>query len=179
MRQEIIISGFGGQGVMLAGMMLCSAAVRENKNTTFFPSYGAEMRGGTANCQVIISDEQIGSPIVYDPDVLIALNDHAFDRFATKVKKDGMVLANISLFNPRDIDGVNIVKVNGNELAEECGSAVLLNMIMLGVVTRITSLVDIKSLEDSIPELLTEKKKNFWPMNIKALDKGFSSSLDI
>src|SRR3989339_2052550 len=100
MKKEIIISGYGGQGVMLAGTLICYAGMKENKFVTFFPSYGAEMRGGTANCQVIVSDEPIGAPIVYFPDILISFNKSSYDKFSPRIGEEGLVFVNSSLYKP-------------------------------------------------------------------------------
>lgn len=174
MREEIIISGFGGQGVMLAGTLLCHAGMREGKFVTFFPSYGAEMRGGTANCQVIISDNPIGSPMVSKPDILISFNKPSYDKFSSRVKKGGAILANTSLYTPAGRAGVEILEVPANNLAEKCGSALALNMVMLGAFVSKKSILEIESILSSIPEILTEKKKKLWEVNSKAARAGFS-----
>lgn len=174
MKQEIIISGFGGQGVMLAGTLLCHAGMREGKFVTFFPSYGAEIRGGTANCQVIISDNPVGSPVVNNPDILISFNKLSYNKFSSRVKKGGSILANTSLYKPEEQDDIEILGVPANNLAEKCGSILALNMVMLGALVSKKRILKLKSILNSIPEILTEKKKKLWEINRKAAEAGFS-----
>lgn len=179
MKQEIIISGFGGQGVMLAGTLLCYAGIKEGRFVTSFPSYGAEMRGGTANCQVIISDCHIGTPIVYNPDTLISFNKLSFDRFYSKVKNGGIIFVNSSLHTPPKKDDTPIFEIPANNLAEECGSVLTLNIVMLGAFISKTALLKLESIIDSIPEVLTEKKKHLWQLNKKAAEAGFNYAQEI
>ncbi|MCX5715629.1 MAG: 2-oxoacid:acceptor oxidoreductase family protein [Candidatus Omnitrophica bacterium] len=174
MKQEIIISGFGGQGVMFAGTLLCHAAMKEGKFVTSFPSYGAEIRGGIANCQVIISDEPIGAPVVYSPGVLIALNEPSFEKFSSRVKKGGFILANTSLYKPAKLSGIKIFEIPANEIAEKSGSILSVNIVMLGSLIAKTKLLKLESVINSIPEVLTDKKKPLWEPNKKALKAGFS-----
>ncbi len=172
MKKEIIISGYGGQGVILSALLLCNAAMKQGDFVTFFPSYGAEMRGGTANSQIIISDNPIGSPVIKNPDILICFNELSYKRFCSKVKKQGLVFPNISLFVPdKDVDIEN-VEMPANKLAEECGSALAMNMIMLGALAQRTEIVKIENLINSVPQVLTEKKQNLWDINIKAIKCG-------
>ena len=171
MRKEIIISGSGGQGIMFAGTILCYAGIEEGKFVTFFPSYGAEMRGGTANCQVIISDEPIGSPVVESPDILVCFNKQSFDKFLSKTKKKGSVFTNFSL-DKNKTKNLNIIEVPGNDLAEKCGSALVLNLVMMGALAADTEIVMVDSLVNIIPEMLTAKKKKFWDMNKNAVRCG-------
>lgn len=143
---------------MLAGTLLCNAGMHEDKSVTFFPAYGAEIRGGTANCQVIISDNSIGSPIVYAPDILISLNKPSFDKFHKKVKPGGLIIANSSLYKPTAQDGISLEEVPVNNLAEECGSLLVANIVMLGALVAKTKILELKSILNAIPEVLTEKK---------------------
>ena len=176
MKTEIIISGFGGQGIMLAGTVLCNAGMKQGKFVTFFPSYGAEMRGGTANCQVIISDELIGNPIVYKPDILLAFNKPSFDKFLPYVKDSGCIFVNSSLYKPEKINNIEIIEVPANNIAEECGSALVLNMVMLGAMAGNKNILDINNILEVIPEVLTESKKKFWDLNKQAVELGFKTS---
>lgn len=174
MKKEIIISGFGGQGVMLAGTLLCHAGMRENKFVTFFPSYGAEIRGGTANCQVIISENPVGSPVVYNPDILISFNELSYKKFSVKVKKGGSIFVNTSLYTPELKNGLETIQIPASELAEKCGSSLVLNIIMVGALIAKNKIVELTSLIDSIPDVLTEKKKKLWELNKKAARVGFN-----
>jgi 2-oxoglutarate ferredoxin oxidoreductase subunit gamma len=173
MRKQIIISGLGGQGIILAGNILCYSSMKEDKYVTLVPSYGAEMRGGTANCQIIISDEYIGSPIVKDIDILLSFNKPSYDRFSSKVSKNGIIFANSSLYKPNSIADVGIVEIPGNELAAECGSILTLNMVMLGALVAKTKIIAKETLLNAIPEILTKRKEKFWEINKKALETGF------
>ncbi|MGM0441394.1 MAG: 2-oxoacid:acceptor oxidoreductase family protein [Elusimicrobiota bacterium] len=173
MNKKIIISGFGGQGVLFTGTLLCQAGMEEGKHVTFFPSYGAEMRGGTANCQVIISDSPIGSPAVASPHILLSFNKPSFLKFSDKVKENGIIAVNSSLFKPENLPAkVNTIKIPANELAEECGSHLVMNAIMLGALMENTRILKFSSLIKAVPALLTGKKKKFIKINKKALQKG-------
>ncbi|MGB9619019.1 MAG: 2-oxoacid:acceptor oxidoreductase family protein, partial [Armatimonadota bacterium] len=131
--QEVIIAGMGGQGVMVIGQLLAHAAVLENRNVVWFPAYGPETRGGTADCTVIMSNEEIGSPVSSSPDALIALNQLLLDKFAPSVKREGLILVNTSLARPpQDRPDCKIVEIPANEIAEELGSSKAANMVMLG-----------------------------------------------
>jgi 2-oxoglutarate ferredoxin oxidoreductase subunit gamma len=170
--KKIIISGFGGQGIMLAGRLLCYAGLKENKNVTFFPAYGAEMRGGTANCQVIISDAPIGSPVIYTPDILVSLNKPSYDKFSLTINKDGLILANTSLYQPED-NSLETVQVPANNIAEECGSVLASNMVMLGTLIAKTEIIGLSSLTETIPVLLKHKPK-VWELNKAAVTAGYN-----
>ena len=175
MREQIIISGYGGQGVMLAGTLLCYAGMKEKKNVTFFPSYGAEMRGGTANCQVIISDDPIGSPVFTSPETLLSFNRDSFKKFSPRMKPEGVILANTSLYAPEKIAGIKIYEITANDLAENTGSVLAANMIMLGAYIRIRNILKLESLVESVPGLLGKPKEKYWSINQKALEKGYQA----
>ncbi len=172
MRTELIISGFGGQGVLVAGTILCQAAMREEKNVTFFPSYGAEMRGGTARCHILISDEPIGAPIVYTPDILVAFSVQAYQKYSPQVGRDGTLFVNASLFTPDEREARRCVQVPANRLAEKCGSLLVANSIMLGALITVHPVVKTESILGAIPAVLTEKKKQFWEINTRAFHEG-------
>jgi 2-oxoglutarate ferredoxin oxidoreductase subunit gamma len=174
MKTEITISGFGGQGIMFAGTLLAHAAMNEGKFVTFFPSYGAEMRGGTANCQIIISSKPIGSPIVYNPDVLLSFNKPSFGKFSLKVKRGGAIFANTSLCEPADMDNVDILGIPANTMAEECGSILAMNLIILGAFIKKSGIIKLESLVDSINELLIGRKEKHRALNIRASEKGYN-----
>jgi 2-oxoglutarate ferredoxin oxidoreductase subunit gamma len=173
MKKKIIISGFGGQGVMLAGTLLCYAGMKEDRFVTFFPSYGAEMRGGTANCQVIISEEPIGSPVVYNPDILISLNKPSYVKFSPRVNKNGFILANASLFDPVKPEGIKVIEIPASELAEKVGSGLVLNIVMIGALVSAIGLPGLESVIDSVGDVLAEKKRNLWNINKEAARTGF------
>ncbi|MGM0568178.1 MAG: 2-oxoacid:acceptor oxidoreductase family protein [Elusimicrobiota bacterium] len=176
MRKEVIISGFGGQGVMLAGALLCYVGMKSGKEVTFFPSYGAEMRGGTANCRVIVSEGIIGSPVFVNPDILISMNRPSFEKFEGRIKDRGIAFVNSSLFSPEENPerAYEIVRVPANKIAEESGAILTANMVMLGALSKKTGIVSIDTLLKAIPEALPGKK-NLWEANKKALNEGFIS----
>lgn len=159
---------------MLAGNLLCYAGINENLHVSMFPSYGAEMRGGTANSQLIISTDPIGSPVVYSPDILISLNHPSFKKFSSTVKNSGTIFANTSLFEPEEIKEVDIIKVPANNLAEKCGSVKSANVIMLGALLAHDEFIKLSSLEHSIQTVLGERKRDFWDINKKALNTGYN-----
>lgn len=174
MKTETIISGFGGQGVMLAGTLLCYAGLKEDKSVTFFPSYGAEIRGGTANCQVIISDNPIGSPVVSIPDILVSFNKQSYDRFSPKVKFAGTIIANTSIFDPQTPEKINLIGIPANNIAEKCGASVFMNMVMIGALIKTTGILQLESAINSIPEVLSHKKKDLWEANGQAIKAGYN-----
>lgn len=174
MKEQIIISGFGGQGVMFSGTLLCHAAIKEGKYVTFFPSYGAEIRGGTANCQVIISEKTIGAPVIKEPDVLISLNEQSYRKFSPKVKKGGVILANTSLYKVKKTNNAEILEIPATEIAEKCGSSLCANMVMLGALIARKRLLKLDSIIDSITEILTGKSKALIEANKKAIKAGFA-----
>ena len=133
MQQEVIIAGFGGQGVLFAGLLLAYAAMDEGKDVTWIPSYGPEMRGGTANCTVVVSDEEIGSPFVKNPSAVLAMNLPSLDKYEKLVKPGGVLVVNASMVN-REVErkDINVVSLPANEIADEAGSKRAVNMVMLG-----------------------------------------------
>jgi 2-oxoglutarate ferredoxin oxidoreductase subunit gamma len=174
MRKELIISGYGGQGIMFFGNLLAYAGMIENKNVTFYPSYGAEIRGGTANCQVIISDDAIGAPIVSHLDILVALNQPSYKKFSSRVVKKGIIFANTSLFKPEKKEDVEIVSIDANKIAENCGSILTANMVMLGVLISRTGMLNKNSIIKGIDYMLSDKKKSMLDVNVKAFNAGYN-----
>ena len=175
MQTDIIISGFGGQGVLFAGQLLSYAAMDEGKNVTWIPSYGPEMRGGTANCTVIISDEEIGSPLVRHPKVLLAFNRPSLDKYESTVAEGGLLVVNSSMVD-RSVDRVNIrmVTLPANDLAENLGDKRLTNMVMLGAMLANQPVLPVQALEKALENHIPERHKKLLPSNIKALQKGAS-----
>lgn len=173
MEKKVIIAGFGGQGVMLAGELLAEAGKEENKYVTFLPSYGPEMRGGTANCDVIISDEPIASPIISYPEAAIILNLPSLDKFEPAMKKDGLLVLNKSLI-PREVkrNDLRVVDVDAQTIAKELGNEKIVNMILLGVYVAIEKPVSLNSVKNAMKLFLKGNKEKFIPVNEKALEKG-------
>ena len=171
---DVIIAGFGGQGVMFIGNLLAYAAMLENHKVTYMPVYGVEMRGGTANCTVVASDEEIGSPIVQHPACAMVLNKPSLVKFGPRVKKDGLLMVNASLIDAADVDvqGPEILMVPAIELAKEVGNDRLANMVMLGAMAQKTGVVSINSVEDALIKTLPPSAQKMMPVNTKALEKG-------
>jgi len=173
MKEEIIMAGSGGQGIMFAGTLLAHVAMEEGLNVTYFPSYGAEMRGGTANCKVIISDENIGSPIVTNPSTLLAMNESSLEMFTPKVKRGGLIIVNSSLLKKEiETDDVEILKIPATELAEKLGDSRVANMVILGAYVNRRKIVSLERTVDSLSKVLGEGKKNLLKLNREALRKG-------
>jgi 2-oxoglutarate ferredoxin oxidoreductase subunit gamma len=174
MTTKVIIAGFGGQGVVLIGTLLSYSAMVEGKHTTFFPSYGAEMRGGTANCSVIVSDEEISSPVVNQPDCVVAMNIASLDKFENRVLPGGTVFVNSSLVK-RELQRSDVeeVRIPANEIAEKLGSSRAANMVMLGGVIHKTGAVKLESAIANLEKVLSERAMALLDTDRKALREGF------
>lgn len=173
MQTEIIFSGFGGQGALFAGQLLAFAALDAGKEVTWIPSYGPEMRGGTANCTVVISDEEIGSPLVRNPQAAVVMNLPSLDKYEPLVAPGGILIANASLTN-RDVqrDDLQSVFIPANELAEEIGNKRLVNVIMLGALMAKLDVLSLGEIEAALENHLPERHKRLLPMNLEALRRG-------
>ncbi|QEK13147.1 2-oxoacid:ferredoxin oxidoreductase subunit gamma [Crassaminicella thermophila] len=171
--QEIICAGFGGQGVMSMGQLLTYAGMIEGKNVSWLPSYGPEMRGGTANCSVIVSDTPIGSPIVIDATSAIVMNLPSLLKFEKSLVKDGLLLINSSLIDQKTSrDDVKAYYVPANEIANELGNGKVANMVMLGAFLEITKVVEIDSILAALKKVFGPAKEHLLPLNKEALEKG-------
>lgn len=173
METNLCVAGFGGQGVMTLGKFLAEATCNStDKNVTFFPSYGAEQRGGTANCFVVISDDEIGPPLGNEMDDLIVMNGPSLNKFIDTLKPNGTLYINSSIVDGNiDRDDVKIVKAPVTELALELGNSKVLNIIMLGVYIGYTDLVDPKIIWETVEKKLSKKPK-LLPLNKQAFEKG-------
>ncbi|BCY17247.1 MAG: 2-oxoacid:ferredoxin oxidoreductase subunit gamma [Chloroflexi bacterium] len=173
MQTEILIAGFGGQGVLFAGQLLAYAGMENGLEVTWIPSYGPEMRGGTANCTVIISDEEIGSPMVRHPKVLMAFNRPSLDKYESSVAEGGLLVVNSSMVD-RSVDRTNIrvVALPANDLAENLGDKRLTNMVMLGAMLANQPVLPVEALEKALENHIPERHRKLLPSNIKALQKG-------
>ena len=172
---DTIIAGFGGQGVMFIGNLLAQAAIEEEKNTTYMPVYGVEMRGGTANCTVVVSDEEVGSPIIHHPVSVIAMNLPSMEKFGPRLRKKGLLLANASLIDMEQAayKGVKIVGVPAIELAREAtGRDQLANMIMLGALAAQSGAVKLESIVNALEHNLPKRLHKMLPVNKLALEAG-------
>jgi len=173
MQKEVIIAGFGGQGVLFAGQLLSYTAMDEGKEVTWIPSYGPEMRGGTANCTVVISDEEIGSPLVKNPTAVIAMNLPSLEKFEGLVEEDGVLVVNASMIN-REVTrkDIKVVSIPANDIAGELGSERAVNMLLLGALLGNMDMLSIEAVEKALKAHLPERHKKFLPLNIEALHKG-------
>src|SRR5512135_1680710 len=146
MYQDVMIAGFGGQGVLVAGKLLAYAGMLEGKHVTWFPSYGAEIRGGTANCTVIISGTEIGSPVVKNPSTMLIFNEASFQKFETRIMHGGLIFLNTSLVKaPSKRSDITHVEIPANDIAEELGDIRISNMVMLGAFLKKTGVVALDS----------------------------------
>jgi 2-oxoglutarate ferredoxin oxidoreductase subunit gamma len=177
MQKEIIIAGFGGQGVLFGGQVLAYAAMDAGKEVTWIPSYGPEMRGGTANCTVIIADNEIGSPLVKNPPLAIALNLPSFDKYEEILAPGGTLIVNQSMVDrdPRRYD-ITVIFVPCNEIAEELGDKKLLNMIAIGALLTALPEVTIKDIEKALEGHLPARHKHLLPKNYEALRRGYEAA---
>ncbi len=177
MMTRLIFAGHGGQGVILAGKLLAVAAMQSGKNVSHIPSYGVEMRGGTANCSVVVADEVIPSPLVFSPDIVCIFNEPSLAKFGPVVRKGGLLFYNSSLIDAEPkVPDVTCVAVPANKLAEEAGSSQTANMVMLGaLVARVPELASLSSLIAAMESTISARKKNLLNLNEKALKSGYES----
>ncbi len=173
MNEKDIFAGFGGQGVLLMGQLLALAALAENRQVSWLPSYGPEMRGGTANCSVTISDQPIASPIIDHPTSLIAMNRPSLDKFEAAIVPQGKLFINSSIIDqkPRR-DDLNVYYVPCNDIALELGNAKVSNIVMLGAYIAATGCVKPESLIEALQHKLGERKMHMIPVNREALARG-------
>lgn len=173
MFEGILIAGFGGQGVLSTGQLLAYAGMVEGKHVAWIPSYGPEMRGGTANCGVTISDQPISSPVVSEPTVLIAMNRPSLEKFEKSVVPGGLILVNSSLIDIKATrTDVRVMYVPANDMAEELGMGKVANNIILGVLLEETGVVSMDSVEESLRKVLPPRRHNLIPINRQALEVG-------
>jgi 2-oxoglutarate ferredoxin oxidoreductase subunit gamma len=173
MQTEIILAGFGGQGIMFAGQLLSYAAMDAGKEVTWIPSYGPEMRGGTANCTVVIADEEIGSPVVKNPDVALAMNLPSLDKYEALVKPGGVLVINASMVDRgAKRSDITAVSVPCNEIAEGIGSPRLANMVAIGALLVAQPVLTLADIEAALNTHMPGRHKNLLPKNLEALQKG-------
>jgi 2-oxoglutarate ferredoxin oxidoreductase subunit gamma len=174
MTEEIIIAGFGGQGVMSMGQLLTYAGMLEGKNVSWLPSYGPEMRGGTANCCVILSDGAIGSPIVTRASAVIALNRPSLDKFEDTVVPGGLLFINSTLIDRKAVrEDIQVVYVPANEIADELGNSRVANSVVLGAyLAKVGNSVSPDSVIGALKKVLGPSKQNLIPLNEEALKRG-------
>lgn len=176
MKKNIIIAGFGGQGILFAGKLLAYAAMMAGKEISWLPSYGPEMRGGTANCHVVVSDESIGSPIVTHPDILITMNTLSLDKFANDVPPGGTIFVDKSLTSKKvERSDIKVIYIEATRIAMELGNAALANMVMLGACLKETGLFIIDEIKDAIINNIPKTKPGLAEIDIKAVMAGYSA----
>jgi len=173
MKTEMICAGFGGQGVLTIGKFIAKAGMAEGKNVSWLPSYGPEMRGGTANVSTVVSDEPIASPIVSYPDILVALNQPSIDKFGPSVRPGGVLIVNTNMC-PRGCQRTDIQMVNAplSDIANEIGSQMVLNMIAIGIVIGKTGLIKYETMEEDLTSFLKAKNPDLLEKNLAAIKRG-------
>lgn len=172
MQNDVVMAGFGGQGILLIGKMLAYAGMREGKEVSWLPSYGPEMRGGTANCTVVISDRPVGSPVIQSPNAVVAMNLPSLDKFEPDVRSGGLLIINTSLINRGSTrDDLTVVNVPANEIANELGNRRGANMVALGAYLGATEAVSVDGIVEVIRETFAAKP-GVIDVNITALRRG-------
>ncbi len=173
MEHKLIAAGFGGQGVMLFGQIIAQAGMIEGKHVTWLPSYGPEMRGGTANCTVVVSDEPVASPVVDRPNEIVIFNIPSLLKFEPRLEENGVMILNTSVIDrePKRKD-VKIVRVPANEIADKLGNLKVQNMVMLGAYIETTKVVSLESVFKALEKKLTGKKADLLEINKKAIEEG-------
>ncbi len=179
MKTEIICAGFGGQGALTIGKFLAQAGMKEGRNVSWLPSYGPEMRGGTANVSTVISDVPIASPIISFPDILVALNQPSLDKFGPSVKEKGLIIANEDMC-PHGIkrDDIRFINVSMSALAQEIGDMKVLNMIAIGLIIGATGVITYEILEEDLNSFMKSKNPDLLDKNLHAIKKGMEIGMN-
>ncbi len=173
MKVSLICSGFGGQGALTLGKFLAKASMHEGRHVTWLPSYGPEMRGGTANCSVILSDAEVASPVVGTPDVLVAFNQPSIDKFEASIAKGGILIYNQDMCPNGGTRGdIKAIKVPMSQIAGEIGSAKVMNMVAIGVFLKATKAVKFDSIKEDMASFMAKKAPKLLQMNLQAIEKG-------
>jgi 2-oxoglutarate ferredoxin oxidoreductase subunit gamma len=173
MHEEVIVSGFGGQGALFAGQLLAYTGMDEGWHVTWIPSYGPEMRGGTAHCIIIISDDAIGSPIIRQPTACIVMNPASMEKYESLVKPGGLLVANSTLVRARSTrDDIDTLYVPANDLATELGNVKMANVVLLGAMLGRREILPIEGIRRTLDEHIPERRKHIIGPNKRALDRG-------
>lgn len=171
--EETVFSGFGGQGVLFAGQLLAYAGMAEGLYVTWIPSYGPEMRGGTANCTVIVSEEEIGAPVVRNPSVTVVFNGPSLDKYEPLVKSGGLLVVNSSLIDRASRrEDIRVARIPASDIAAEVGNVRMANMVLLGALVNLTGLVDLETVKRQLDAHLSQRQRKWLEPNYVALDKG-------
>ena len=175
MTTQLLIAGFGGQGVLFAGKFIAYKGLMEEKEVSWLPSYGPEMRGGTANCSIILSDEPVGSPIVSNPDVLIAMNLPSLDKYEDATVSGGSIFIDSTLIGRKvERTDVKAFYIPATKMANDAGIPTLANMIMMGKMIKETGIVRFDDVVDTLKKVVSAKRANLLELNIKALEAGYN-----
>jgi 2-oxoglutarate ferredoxin oxidoreductase subunit gamma len=175
MTTKTIFSGFGGQGVLSMGFTLANAAMLEGRYVTYLPSYGVEVRGGTANCTVVVSEEEIASPVASEPEFVVAMNQPSFNRFQNILQSGGLMCVNASLVSATSVrSDIEVLSIPTSELAEKLGTIKVANMIMLGALIKASNIISFDAMIKNLAELLGEGKAKLIKLNREALETGFN-----
>jgi 2-oxoglutarate ferredoxin oxidoreductase subunit gamma len=178
MLKKTIFAGFGGQGVLTMGYVLALAVMRDGKHVTYLPAYGAEVRGGTANCTIAVSDEEIASPVASSPDFAVLMNKPSMAKYEGLMRSGGAIILNSSLVDTHPArDDIDIIKIPANDLAQKLGSDRIVNMIMLGAYIAISQMTTLDSLMNALMEIVKGKKGSVMQLNRKGLDRGVEYAL--
>jgi len=175
MTSDIIMAGFGGQGILMIGNLLAVTAMEEGKNVTYFPAYGVEMRGGTANCTVVVSDEEIGSPVVGRPRALLIMNGPSMEKFLPMLAPGGDLIINSSLVDARQMNrqDVRLLSVPADDIARnKIGSRQMASMVALGAYVARSGIVKLSTVYECLPKVISKKYEKFIPLNVNALEEG-------
>jgi 2-oxoglutarate ferredoxin oxidoreductase subunit gamma len=179
MHEEIIVSGFGGQGALFAGQLLTYTGMDEGFHVTWIPSYGPEMRGGTAHCIVILSDDDIGSPIIREPSICIVMNPPSMDKYEPLVKSGGLLVVNSTLVRrTSEREDITAVYVPANDLAAELGNVKMANVVLLGAMLGTREILPIESIKLTLDRHIPERRKQIIEPNKRALDRGVQYARD-
>lgn len=175
MTHETIFAGFGGQGILFAGKVIAYSGMIENKNVSHLPSYGPEMRGGTCNCHVIVSDEPVASPIIVEPTSIVAMNAPSFDKFENTLVAGGKAFIDSTLVS-RDAkrDDIEVFKIPATQMANEMGLPKLANMIIVGKLVKETGIFTFEELSAAVKKLVPAAKPELYESNMKALEAGYN-----
>lgn len=177
---DVIMAGFGGQGVMLIGNLLAYAAMDQGLNVTFMPVYGAEMRGGTSNCTVVVAEDEIGSPIIRRPKSTIILNRPSLEKFQPRVENGGVQVVNTSLIDKELVEKpgrIRTVEIRANDIADRLGNARLLNMVALGAYLKATGVLSLERVQESLHHVVSAHYKHLLPKNAEALKAGYDEAV--
>lgn len=173
MTERIIMAGFGGQGILFMGRVLCEAGLLEAKEVSWLPSYGPEMRGGTAHCAVVLSSAPIASPVVTQPSALIVMNGPSLDRFEGQVAPGGILVVNRGMVERAvSREDVRVVEVDANAIAAELGAGEVANVVALGALVQATEAVSMHSVEQALRQAIPEQRKHLLEVNLRALHRG-------